>query len=186
MTPTHARALAHESGHALVAWFSPNCESVAEVIAREDGSGIVASHWPPEKPVRVLWERTSQILGGIAGEYCALGSYRAGGAADDLMKAINVARRIVLLQGADTVPWQGDAYAEKLTHVERAFANGITDDEALVLNRSLRHAIHMIERQRTGFDALQAHLATQRLVYGHELEAHFGNRKLIRLFSIFR
>jgi ATP-dependent Zn protease len=186
MTPEHRRVLAHESGHALVAWFSPACHHVVEIIARENGNGIVDSMWSGPESAPVLWEMTAQCLGGLAGEYCGIGKYRASGAQDDLLKAVGRARIIVQGGVRDGMPWSVDALAEHVPHLERAFANGLTVTEANVMNTAMRHAIHQIEEHRDGFVRLQKRLATQRLVYGRELEEYFGDRSMIRLLGQFR
>lgn len=186
MTPEHRRVLAHESGHALVSWFSPSCDHVIEVIARENGNGIVMSAWPNLDAVPIHWDRTAQALGGLAGEFCEIGKFRANGAQDDLLVAIGATRALLKKDASGSAPWKRDELAERTFHLERAFTNGLTVAEAKVMDTSLRHAIHLIERHRAGFDLLRKRLMTQRLVYGRELEEYFGDRTMIRLLGRFR
>jgi cell division protease FtsH len=90
----------HESGHALVAGLVPHGDPVAKISIVPRGRGALGYtlQMPTEdrylQTVDELRDRVAVMLGGRAGELTALGSISTG-ASDDIMRATELARRMV-------------------------------------------------------------------------------------------
>ncbi|MGB7292862.1 MAG: cell division protein FtsH, partial [Thermodesulfobacteriota bacterium] len=93
----------HESGHALVAWFTPNADPVHKVTIIPHGLALGATkQLPLEEQYNYsrayLMSRILVLLGGRTAEEIAIGEVSTG-AENDLVEATRLARRMVTRWG---------------------------------------------------------------------------------------
>jgi cell division protease FtsH len=93
------RVAIHESGHAVVAHFSPHCEPLRRVsiLPRGMALGVTQQSPPDDRHIHTqpqLESRLAVLLGGYAAERSILGSISSG-SADDLKNATEIAFNMV-------------------------------------------------------------------------------------------
>jgi cell division protease FtsH len=104
LDPKERRVVAvHESGHALVAWLTPDADSVHKVTIIPHSQALgVTEQLPADDQVNYSQEyllaRVAVLLGGRAAEKVALGRITTG-AESDLVQATRLARRMVTRWG---------------------------------------------------------------------------------------
>jgi cell division protease FtsH len=104
LNPEARRVIAyHESGHALVAWLTPEADQVHKVTIIPHGMALGVTEQRPDEDQynvsrRYLVARLAVMLGGRASEEVAIGDVTTG-AENDLKQATELARRMVTAWG---------------------------------------------------------------------------------------
>ena len=93
----------HEAGHTLLAWHSPGCDSVHKVTIIPRGRALGVTQLVPEEDRHNMSEHQmhamlAMMLGGRTAEKITFDEYSAG-AENDLMRATDIARKMVTLWG---------------------------------------------------------------------------------------
>ena len=178
----------HEMGHALVALAIPGTDPVQKVsiIPR----GIAALGYTMQHPTedrflmsrQELLDRMCVLLGGRAAEML-LGDDVSTGAADDLVKATDIARGIVLRYGMDPrlgpVAWDTDSGSQFLQQAPGAFwrqrrfseytAHEIDRAVRDHLEQALQRAVAILRQNRPVLDEGAAALLAHETLTGDEI-----------------
>jgi ATP-dependent Zn protease len=179
------RAVIHECGHAVMAWYAWSCHGVSRVVAFEDdGTGVTTASWDPaDRSVRQSWDYCAMTMAGIAAELAYFRKLRTGGAGPDLLNAREAAQQIVARhpRPADRgCPWADRLKASNFT-VQPYFETTPSPEVVRIMDASFQHALHVLEEHRQQFQGLAKDLIRHRILYATELEQRLGNRSWRRL-----
>jgi cell division protease FtsH len=180
----------HESGHALVAWFTPDADPVNKVTIIPRGRALgVTEQMPGEDQYNYSQEyllaRLAVMLGGRVSEEIALKSITTG-AENDLAEATRLARRMITRWGMGSLgpmafatdeqqPFlgyeltQGREYSEEL-------AARIDEDVQKLLNERYKFARRLLENARDQLDLLVKALLQEEIVLQEDLVRILGSR----------
>ena len=189
LVPKERRTVAyHEMGHALVALAIPGTDPVEKVsiIPRGIGAlGYTLQHPTEDRFLmsrQELLDRLCVLLGGRAAEMI-LGDDVSTGAADDLTKATDIARGIVLRYGMDNrlgpVAWDTDQGSQFLQQQPGAFwrqrrfseetAREIDQAVKGYLEDGLQRAVGILRENRAALDEGAAALLAHETLSGKEI-----------------
>ena len=189
LVPKERRTVAyHEMGHALVALAIPGTDSVEKVsiIPRGIGAlGYTLQHPAEDRFLmsrQELLDRLCVLLGGRAAEMI-IGDDVSTGAADDLTKATDIARGIVLRYGMDSrlgpVAWDTDQGSQFLEQQPGAFwrqrrfseetAREIDQSVKTYLEKGLQRAVGILRENRPALDEGAAALLAHETLTGSEI-----------------
>ncbi len=192
LIPRERRIVAfHEMGHALVAMALPLADPIQKVsiIPR----GIAALGYTMQHPAEdrflmgqeELRTRLAVLMGGRAAE-TLIGPDVSTGAADDLAKATDIARGMVMRFGMDgalgPVAWDTDqgrfldqpgTFWQPRRYSEQT-AREIDDAVRTLLREALARAMSLLEKNRAALDSGAARLLAQETLTGAELPAVVG------------
>jgi cell division protease FtsH len=180
----------HESGHALVAWLTPEAEPVNKVTIIPRGRALgVTEQMPGEDQYNYSQEyllaRLAVLLGGRVAEEIALKSITTG-AENDLAEATRLARRMITRWGMGSLgpmalasdeqqPFlgyeltQGREYSEEL-------AARIDEDVQKQLNERYGFSRQLLENARDQLDLLVKALLQEEVVLQEDLVRILGSR----------
>jgi cell division protease FtsH len=180
----------HESGHALVAWFTPDADPVHKVTIIPRGQALgVTEQLPGEDHYNysreALLARLAVMLGGRAAEELGIGDITTG-AERDLVEATRLARRMVTRWGMGSVglaafqadeeqPFLGYELAQGRDYSEDTAAR-IDQDVQRLLEESHQAARDLLSGTRKSLDRLVATLLREETVDREELESILGPR----------
>jgi cell division protease FtsH len=137
----------HESGHALVAWFTPAADPVHKVTIIPRGQALgVTEQLPGEDHYNYskeyLLARLTVMFGGRAAEEIAIGDITTG-AENDLVEATRLARRMVTRWGMGTTglaAFQADEEQPFLGY-ELAQGRDYSEDTAALIDQDVRRLL---------------------------------------------
>jgi cell division protease FtsH len=180
----------HESGHALVAWLSPEADVVNKVTIIPRGRALgVTEQTPGEDQYNYsrdyLMTRLGVMMGGRAAEEIALSSITTG-AESDLAEATRLARRMVTRWGMgslgqmafstdDQQPFLGYELAQGREYSEEIAAK-IDKDVQSLLSERYDYARHLLQSARDQLDLLVKTLLQEEIVGREQLEKILGPR----------
>jgi cell division protease FtsH len=185
------RVAIHESGHAVVAQFSPDVEPPHRVSIIPRGMALGVTQQSPGVDRHIMSEadlaaRIRVLMGGYAAERLVLGSLSTG-AENDLREATRLASRMVANFGMSTRlgpvyyeheaehPFLGQRVAmDGGTSAETAAA--IEDEARKILGRALDEATTMLGERRPELDHLSASLLERESLDRDEIDALLGRR----------
>jgi cell division protease FtsH len=184
------RVAVHESGHALVAWMTPNAEPIRRVSILPRGMSLGATYQVPieERHLHTRAELVARLLvllGGYASEVTVLDDVSTG-AEHDLREATRIARRMVASYGmsAELGPVSYDADGDtrflprRLTDGETSDAtrHAIEAETRRLLGEICEQAAALITAHRAELDRLVETLLARETVERADLEAVLGQR----------
>jgi cell division protease FtsH len=183
------RVAVHESGHAVVAHYSPYAEPLQRVTIIPRGMSLGATQQTPTADRHIMTKaelesRLRVLLGGYAAERVVLGDVSSG-AENDLKKATEIAFKMVAHFGmSDRV---GPVYHEHRTEhpflgqmlateggTSDATVHVIEEETRRILTDSLEGAIHLVAEHRDPLEHLTAMLLEQETVEKDELAVLLG------------
>jgi cell division protease FtsH len=180
----------HESGHALVAWFTPDADPVHKVTIIPRGQALgVTEQLPGEDRYnysqQVLLARLTVMLGGRTAEEIAIGDITTG-AEKDLVEATRLARRMVTRWGMGTMglaafqadeeqPFLGYELAQGRDYSEDTAAR-IDQDVQRLLEESHQSARQLLTGEREKLDHLAQSLLQEETIDRDELVQILGPR----------
>jgi cell division protease FtsH len=137
----------HESGHALVAWFTPDADPVHKVTIIPRGQALgVTEQLPGEDHYnysrQALLARLAVMLGGRTAEEIAIGDITTG-AEKDLVEATRLARRMITRWGMGTMglaAFQADEEQPFLGY-ELAQGRDYSEDTAARIDRDVQRLL---------------------------------------------
>ena len=178
----------HESGHALVAWLTPNADAVNKVSIIPRGRALgVTEQMPGEDQYNYskeyLLARLAVMLGGRVSEEIALKSITTG-AESDLSEATRLARRMITRWGMGSLgpvayatdeqqPFLGYELTQGREYSEEMAAR-IDGDVQKLLNERYEFAQQLITGARESLDHLVQELLHEEVVQREELEHILG------------
>jgi cell division protease FtsH len=180
----------HESGHALVAWLTPEADPVNKVTIIPRGRALgVTEQMPGEDQynysLEYLQARLAVMLGGRASEEIALKSITTG-AESDLAEATRLARRMITRWGMGSLgpiafatdeqqPFLGYELAQGREYSEELAAH-IDKDIQKLLNERYAFSRQLLENARDQLDLLVKALLQDEIVLQDDLVRILGAR----------
>jgi cell division protease FtsH len=180
----------HESGHALVAWLTPNTDPVHKVTIIPHGRALgVTQQMPAEDRYNYskeeLLARIRVMLGGRTSEELACGDITTG-AENDLVEATRLIRRMVTRWGMgslglqafaadDQQPFLGYELTQVRDYSEQTAAQ-IDKDIQAILDQSHKEVRALLEREHDKLDALVQTLLKEETIDQDLLEKILGPR----------
>jgi len=177
---------AHEAGHALVASLIPGTDPVHKVTIVPRGRALGYTWQRPAEDRYLFGEpelhaRLAVLLGGRVAEALVFGEISTG-AADDLARATDLARRMVTEYGMSSalgpVRLAADASAAALgltagldTRISQQTASQVDGETRQIVERALGRAWDLLDDHREALDRLAARLYTDESVEGEEVAA---------------
>jgi cell division protease FtsH len=190
-TKEKRRVAVHESGHTVVAHFSPDVEPPHRVSIIPRGMALGVTHQSPGVDRHIMAEaelvsRIRVLMGGYASERLVLGSVSSG-AENDLKEATRLASRMVGNFGMSERlgPVYYDREAEHPFLGQRVALDGATsaataaaiEEEARkILGNALAEATKLLEDHRPALDRLFAALLARESIDLDEIRALLGAR----------
>jgi cell division protease FtsH len=179
----------HESGHVIVAWFSPNTDPVHKVTIIPHGRALGVTEQMPEEDrynysKDELLARIRVMLGGRSAEEIACDDITTG-AENDLVEATRLARRMITRWGMGSLGLQAFAADEEQPFLVtsypgkgllRATAAQIDKDIQAILNTCHDEVKALLDREHDKLDALVETLLRDETVEHEGLERILGPR----------
>lgn len=179
----------HESGHALLAWILPGADRLHKVTIIPRGRALgVTQLLPEEDRVNIgeteLHSRLIFMLGGRAAEKLVFNEYSAG-AENDLMRATQLARRMVThwgmsevlgpvaFRGSEEHPFLGKEFHEQREYSEHT-ARLIDEEITRILHAAADRALELLSTNRDKLDSLSKALEEREEIDDVEIEAIIG------------
>lgn len=183
----------HESGHALVAWLTPDADPVNKVTIIPRGRALgVTEQMPGEDQYNYskeyLLARIAVMLGGRASEEIAIKSITTG-AENDLAEATKLARRMVTRWGMGSLgsmafvtdeqqPFLGYELTQGREYSE-AMAAKIDDDVQKLLSERYGFTRHLLESACEPLERLVNELLKEEIVQQEDLERILGPKAAV-------
>jgi cell division protease FtsH len=178
----------HEAGHALVSHSMPHTDPVHRISIVSRGLSLGHTLIPPTQD-RVhetkshLLEQLSVMLGGRAAEDLVFKEMTTG-AADDIAKASDVARTMVVEYGMSNlgpinltgVPEQVRIYGEG-SQISPEMAAKIDEEVKRLMDAAYKKALSILGKLRGKLDTVAAELLKKETLEGEEFERLVGPRK---------
>jgi len=182
----------HELGHALVAVSLPGSDAVHKVSIIPRGVGALG--YTIQRPTedrylmtrRELENRMAVLLGGRAAESVVFGEASTG-AADDLVKATDIARSMVtrfgMAEGLGQIAYENEPHrfldiAPMPGMLERRYsettAQRIDDAVRELIDAAFGQAVSLLEERRETLDKAAQELLAKETLTGEELKILFG------------
>ena len=188
----------HESGHALVAWLTPNTDPVHKVTIIPHGRALGVTEQMPEEDrynysKDELLARIRVMLGGRSAEEIACDDITTG-AENDLVEATRLARRMVTrwgmgslglqaMESDETQPFLGYELTQGREYSEQTAAQ-IDRDIQSILNTSHEEVKALLEREHDKLDSLVDTLLKDETINQDDLERILGPRVGVRQEAI--
>jgi len=189
LTESERRLVAfHELGHALVAHFVDHSDPVhrVSIIPRGIGALGYTQQLPDEERYLMsepeLHDRIAVLLGGRAAEETVFG-FATTGAQDDLKKATEIARRMVMEFGMSPRVGPINIADNGPRFLSPAFrrSEDVSDETEVAIDREVKgiliqaqdRARGILTKHRTDLDRLAEILLEKENLSGHDLEEHF-------------
>src|SRR3989338_6114019 len=177
----------HEAGHAIVSWEMPHMDPVHRISIVSRGMSLGHTMMEPTEHVHEtktrLVEQISVMLGGRAAENLVF-SEMTTGAADDIAKATEVARTIVVEFGmSDLGPINLDGerkrYFEQST-VSQEMAAKIDEQVKRITDAAYKRAASILIKLRKKLDLLASELLKKETIESEEFFRLIGPKKMIK------
>lgn len=176
----------HEAGHALVSWFMPHMDPVHRISIVSRGMSLGHTMMEPMDRIHEtkthLIEEISVMLGGRAAENLVFKEMTTG-ASDDIAKATEVARTMVVEYGmSDLGPINLDGDRRnpyEATTVSPDMASKIDDQVKRITDEGYRSALEILKKLRDKLDVLAEELLKKETIESEEFERIIGPKKAI-------
>ncbi len=180
----------HESGHVIVAWFTPNTDPVHKVTIVPHGRALGVTEQMPEEDrynysKEELMARIRVMLGGRSAEEIACDDITTG-AENDLVEATRLARRMITRWGMGSLGLQAFAADEEQPFLGYELTQGrdyseqtaaqIDKDIQTILNTCHEEVKALLDREHAKLDTLVEVLLRDETVEREGLERILGPR----------
>ena len=187
----------HESGHAIIAKLSKNCDTVHEVsiIPRGQAAGYTITlpenddnHFTKQK----LLDQIAMMLGGRAAEEIVIKDVSAG-ASNDIQRASKIARKMVtewgmsdaignMYLGASEEVFLGRDYQTQLNYSD-AMAAKIDGEIKSIIDTQYQKALSILKDNREIMEKMVKLLYAKETIYENEIDALFEGASLEELLG---
>ena len=177
----------HESGHAIIAKLSKNCDNVHEVsiIPRGQAAGYTITlpenddnHFTKQK----LLDQIAMMLGGRAAEEIVIKDVSAG-ASNDIQRASKIARKMVtewgmsdaignMYLGASEEVFLGRDYQTQLNYSDEMAAK-IDAEIKAIIDTQYQKALSILRENRSVMDKMVKMLYEKETIYEEEIDSLF-------------
>ncbi|WP_437194371.1 ATP-dependent zinc metalloprotease FtsH [Planctomicrobium sp. SH527] len=185
----------HEAGHALIAWFLPENDTVHKVTIVPRGRALGVTQLLPEEERFHMGEKRlraqlAMMLGGRAAEKLIFDEYSAG-AEDDLKRASQIARRMVSAWGmsdrigpvafrdSEEHPFLGKEIQETRKYSEQT-AYLIDQEMQTILLSAQDQAMALLNDNRSDLDKITNALLEREIISREEIEELLGPKRTDR------
>ncbi len=180
----------HESGHALVAWLTPNTDPVYKVTIVPHGRALGVTEQMPEEDrynysKEELMARIRVMLGGRSAEEIACGDITTG-AESDLVEATRLVRRMVTRWGMGSMGLQAFEADEQQPFLGYELTQGrdYSEQTAAMIDRDIQGILNqcheevkdMLDHEHAKLDALVETLLKEETVERDTIERILGPR----------
>ena len=176
----------HEAGHALVSWEMPHMDPIHRISIVSRGMSLGHTMMEPTERVHEtktrLIEHISVMLGGRAAENLIFNEATTG-ASDDIAKATEVARTMVVEYGMSELgPINLDGgernrfYSER-TEVSDEMASKIDKEVQRLTDVGYKKAVLILKKLRSKLDVLAEELLKKETIESEEFERLIGPKK---------
>jgi len=196
LNPKERRTVAyHESGHAIVGYFTPGADPVQKISIVPRGRGALGYTLQAPLEDRYLMSRTEilgrirTLLGGRAAEDIVFGEISTG-ASDDIQKASHIAREMLTVYGMSktlrNLSLVSEPYESFLGGGRRDLAPSaeverqVGEEQLEILTQCYDEAKQLLSARRTQLDALAQRLLAQEKVDAGDLLDILGPRPALR------
>ncbi len=175
----------HEAGHALVSWFMPNMDPIHRISIISRGMSLGHTMMEPIDRVHEtkthLIEEIAVMLGGRAAESLIFKEVTTG-ASDDIAKASQVARKMVVEYGMSDLgpinldtedrrtPYESSKISPEMAAKIDAQVKKITDEAYI-------EALNTLKKLKSKLDLLAKELLTKETIESEEFEKLIGPKK---------
>nr|MBI5455526.1 cell division protein FtsH [Candidatus Levybacteria bacterium] len=171
----------HEAGHALVSWFMPHMDPIHRISIVSRGMSLGHTMMEPMDRIHEtkthLVEQIAVMLGGRAAESLVFKEMTTG-ASDDIAKATEVARTMVVEYGmSDLGPINLDGDRRnpyEQSQVSPDMASKIDIQVKKLTDEGYRHALEILKRLSTKLDVLAKELLKKETIEGEEFAKIIG------------
>ena len=177
----------HEAGHALVSWEMPHMDPIHRISIVSRGLSLGHTMMEPTEHVHEtktrLIEQISVMLGGRAAENLVF-SEMTTGASDDIAKATEVARTMVVQYGmSDLGPINLDGekrrfFAEQ-SNISQEMAAKIDEQVKRITDAAYKRAASILVKLRKKLDLLAEELLKKETIESEEFFRLIGPKKMI-------
>lgn len=175
----------HEAGHAIVSWHMPHMDPVHRISIVSRGLSLGHTMMEPTEHIHEtktrLLEQVAVMLGGRAAENLIFKEMTTG-AADDIAKATEVARAIVVEYGmSDLGPMNLDGEHRNFyeqSNVSPEMAAKIDQEVKKITDQAYREATEILIKQRKRLDLLAEELLKKETIEGEEFFRLTGPKNL--------
>ena len=182
----------HEAGHALVSWEMPHMDPVHRISIVSRGLSLGHTMMEPTEHVHEtktrLIEQISVMLGGRAAESLIFNEATTG-ASDDIAKATEVARTMVVEYGMSELgPINLDGGERNRFYSERAdvsdeMASRIDKEVQRLTDAAYKKAVLILRKLRSKLDVLAEELLIKETIESEEFERLIGPKKGLARFA---
>ncbi|HYM65045.1 MAG TPA: ATP-dependent zinc metalloprotease FtsH [Candidatus Sulfotelmatobacter sp.] len=173
----------HEAGHALVSWFMPNMDPVHRISIVSRGMSLGHTMMEPMDRIHEtkthLIEEIAVMLGGRAAESLVFKEVTTG-ASDDIAKATEVARTMVVEYGMSElgpINLDGDnRNPYEKTSVSQDMASKIDIQVKKITDEGYRHSLEILRKLRSKLDTLAEELLKKETIESEEFERIIGSK----------
>ncbi len=174
----------HEAGHALVSWFMPHMDPVHRISIVSRGMSLGHTMMEPMDRLHEtkthLLEQISVMLGGRAAESLIFKEMTTG-ASDDIAKATEVARTMVVEYGmSDLGPINFDTQShmpyEQVT-ISPDMAAKVDEQVKKITDEAYKNAIEVLRKLKEKLDLLAEELLKKETIESEEFERIVGPKK---------
>lgn len=174
----------HEAGHALVSWQMPHMEPVHRISIVSRGLSLGHTMMEPSERVHEtktrLLEQISVMLGGRAAESLIFNEMTTG-ASDDIAKATEVARTMVVEWGMSELgPINLDGKQRRFyeqANISEEMAGKIDDQVKKITDLAYEQAVSILKKLRKKLDILAEELIKKETIESEEFEKLIGPKK---------
>jgi len=177
----------HEAGHALVSWEMPHMDPVHRISIVSRGLSLGHTMMEPTERVHEtktrLLEQISVMLGGRAAENLIFKEMTTG-ASDDIAKATEVARTMVVEWGMSELgPMNLDGQQRRFyeqTNVSQEMAGKIDEQVKKITDVAYEKAVVILNKLRKKLDVLAEELIKKETIESEEFEKLIGPKKTFK------
>ena len=171
----------HEAGHALVSWFMPSMDPVHRISIVSRGMSLGHTMMEPMDRIHEtrthLLEQIAVMLGGRAAENLVFKEMTTG-ASDDIAKATEVARTMVVEYGmSDLGPINLDGDRRnpyEQSQVSPAMASKIDEQVKKITDEAYKNSLEILRKLRSKLDVLAEELLKKETIESEEFERIVG------------
>lgn len=179
----------HESGHAIVSYAMPNADPVHRISIVGRGMSLGHTLIPPqfdrvhETKTRLL-EQIATMLGGRVAEELIFTDVTTG-AANDIEKATDVARTMVIEYGmsrlgpVNLTPGDNPMFGGEGNHISEAMQAAIDKEVSHILDEAYKRAVLALKQNRKKLDEVAGILVKKETLEGEEFEKIMKGTKTI-------
>ncbi|MBR5258428.1 MAG: ATP-dependent zinc metalloprotease FtsH [Clostridia bacterium] len=181
----------HEAGHALVAYYIPECEKVQEITTVPRGMAGGYTKWLPDEKTNYMSSRRlrahiAMAMGGMCAEQLVYGDVTTGGTSD-IKNATSLARSMVTEYGmSDLGPiflsgerevFLGRQFAQTSSGLSEKLMSDVDDEVRKLINEGRQRATEILEQHRDKLEGLVKLLLEKEKLDREAFEAFMEDRE---------